>query len=101
MRPHKGQGENSRSRDDPDNPFHSTDIPFHDTNLLKYFFGCPAFLPRPMLNVQYQRSERKSVTLSQWHRETRDEGRKSDEVRVPRPSERSDRSSIVREQSLQ
>src|SRR5512135_3357936 len=96
MRSHKGKRENSRSRDDPDNPFHSTDIPFHDTNLLRYYFGCPAFLPRLMLDVQYQRSERKSVTMSQWQRETKDERAMKFASLVPV----SERSSIVQSRAL-
>src|SRR5512144_1671638 len=73
MRPHKGKRENCGPRDDPDNPFHATNILFHDSNLLRYCFGCPAFTPRLMLAVRYQRRERMSVTLSQRSRGTTDE----------------------------
>jgi hypothetical protein len=73
MRSHKCKRENTCPRDDPDNPFHATNILFHDTNLLRFFFGRPAFTPCPLLNVQYQRRERMYVTLSQRGRGTTDD----------------------------
>jgi hypothetical protein len=42
-RTHEGKSEDAGSRDDPDYPFHTTNVLFHNTFLLRSGFGCQAY----------------------------------------------------------